>query len=635
VKETMLGEGGPERMTVNVAGGGSKLIGGARQVEVTRAEVVELLVEGFLPRVALDSKPQARRSGFQEFGLPYAADAGITRYLAAFLSAHGEKGEEVARPDVLLFNGGFFASPMLRARFLEVLGSWFGAAPRVLENDRLDLAVSRGAAYYGMVRRGKGVRITGGLAHSYYIGVETKETQASALCLMPAGVEEGHDVQLEQQFQLLIRQPVEFPLYVSATRTTDPAGTLVPVEAEQLTALPPIRTVLHSGKKSAADSVAVNLHARLSEIGTLELWAQELKGDRRWRLQFDVRSATRAEVGRHTGAAETGGVVEASMIDPAVQLIRSSFTKGAQLAPAALVKRLEEATGMGRNDWPASLMRAMWEVLMEVQEARRISVEHEIRWLNLTGFCLRPGYGLAVDDWRVGQLWRLFSQKLAFPKNEQVRGEWWVLWRRVAGGLSAGQQTTLAEPLVAAMKSRLRAAGAINQHKDSPFQYRPHESAEVWRVLGSLELLRLQQKVELGQTILELLPREKPAATVNAAMFALGRLGARVPVYGPLNAMVAVEVVEEWVGRLTRLLETKVVEIEKGEMLFPLVQMTRRTGDRYRDVGEEARGRVIALLEEREAPGHFVELIREGGELGVEEQRMTFGEALPRGLRIE
>lgn len=717
LKETLLSDSAPERLTVSVASGGAKLIGGARQVEVSRQEVHQLLIEGFLPRCELSDRPIARRSGFQEFNLPYAPDPAITRYLAAFLSAHRDAPidqdniiklhHDPARPDIVLFNGGFFASPMLRQRLLEVLSSWFSNPaqwrPKVLANDRLDLAVSRGAAYYGMVRRGQGVRISGGLAHSYYIGVDIADSArgglgeesrggtgewengglgegerersgestnrrtsvgsasvdalipplenrkskienppSCALCLLPAGIEEGQDVRLGRTFNLLIRQPVEFPLYVSATRTTDAPGALVTVEAEQLTSLPPIRTVLQSGKRSVADTVPVNLHARLTEIGTLELWAQEVKGDRQWRLEFDVRSAIHAEVERHTGQAEQQGFVDASLLPPARSAIASAFSAAAPAAqlpapatPQSLVKRLELVTGLSRQEWPTSLLRSFWETLMEMQEGRKLSVDHEARWLNLVGFCLRPGYGLAVDDWRVAQTWRLNSQKVQHPKNELCRAEWWILWRRIAGGLSPGQQLTLAEPLIAAMKSRLRPAGPIGQAKTSPFQYGPHESAEVWRLLGSLELLRLSVKAELGQAILDLLPREKTPAAANAALFALGRLGSRVAVYGPLNALVAAEIVEEWIGRLLAMPGIAGEGGSKPQMHFTLVQLARRTHDRYRDISEALRQQVVEFLLTHSAPPHFVELVREGGQLQEEEQKLTFGEALPRGLRIE
>src|SRR5262249_9070286 len=207
----------------------------ALQVELTRDEVQQLLVDGFFPNVKLNEKPLARASGFQEFGLPYAPDAAITRYLAAFLTAHrhvvgdaaslSHADHDPARPDLVLFNGGVFDSPQLRQRMLDVVGAWFSGSTsnstwqsQVLENERRDLAVARGAAYYGMVRRGVGVRIAAGLARSYYIGVDLSQendkgvqteptaadasevvptvASASALCLLPAGVEEGQEIEL-------------------------------------------------------------------------------------------------------------------------------------------------------------------------------------------------------------------------------------------------------------------------------------------------------------------------------------------------------------------------------------------------------------------------------------------------------
>jgi molecular chaperone DnaK (HSP70) len=204
VKETLLGDEAPERLAVHLPGAGAMVIGGGLRAEVTRDEVRRLLVDGFLPAARLEEKPLRRQSGFQEFGLPYAPDAAITRYLAAFLTAHRDVAREdvdsrddhdPARPDVVLFNGGFFAAKVLRERLLDVLKSWFPEpgggdwAPLVLDHDRLDLAVARGAAYYGMVRRGQGVRIAASLARSYYIGVGGE--RPTAVCLVPGNAEPG------------------------------------------------------------------------------------------------------------------------------------------------------------------------------------------------------------------------------------------------------------------------------------------------------------------------------------------------------------------------------------------------------------------------------------------------------------
>jgi hypothetical protein len=437
---------------------------------------------------------------------------------------------------------------------------------------------------------------------------------------------------------LLIRQPVEFPLYVSSTRLTDPAGAVVPLDPEQMTSLPPIRTVLTTGKKGGpAESLAVKLHGRLTEVGTIELWCSEVEGPRTWKLQFDVRSATQTDRSGHTGAGELAGFLDDAILAACRDLIGQTFANPPQASsppPESLVKRLEQATEMRRAAWPPSLLRGIWETLFECESGRRRSAEHEARWLYLTGYSLRPGYGMAVDDWRVAQTWRLFTGKVQNPKNELCRAEWWILWRRIAGGLSAGQQLTLAEPLVAAVRSKLRVAGPFPQPKTAPFQYGPHETAEVYRLLGSLELLPAATKLSLGEALLLLLGREKAGPLAAGNQFALGRLASRVPVYGPLNQVMPAETAEAWVRRLLASpLATDAAP--PPQFAFALVQMARRTDDRYRDLSDEARRDVLAFLEARGGKAHYAQLVRVGGSLEGEEQKLTFGEALPRGLRIE
>ncbi len=652
VKETFLGKNPPERLTVSVAAPGARLIGGALQLELMRNEVEKLLLDGFLPTVELTASPAARRSGFQEFGLPYAADAAITRYLAAFLRAHREKrdvgsgaplpsslrggteGAEASRPDMVLFNGGLFESPLLRKRLIDALGAWFRGddhdwSPKILRNDRMDLAVARGAAYYAMVRRGRGVRISGGLAHSYYLGVETGSA-LMAVCLLPAGIEQGQTVDLTgRRFALRVRQPAEFPLYFSSTRTTDRPGELIAIEREQLTALPPIRTVMQSSGAKDADTVTVQLHARLTEVGTLDIWCAEAEGERRWKLQFDVRAASRSDSARHTGEGEGHGVVEDRLLESCRRSIRAAFDDNASGTPAGIVKKLEADTGMSRNEWPPTLLRSFWETLLEMDGTRKRSVEHEARWLSLTGFSLRPGYGLAVDDWRVAMTWRLYQAGTTQPKNELCRAEWWILWRRVAGGLLTAQQTLVGEPLVADWRTYFRKGGIGVRGRSPQFQFGPHESAEVWRLLGSLELLRPSVKSELGHMILDRLPREKMPASRDAMLFALGRLGARQPVYGPLNRLVPIEEAESWLDRLLQM------NLADERSVFAIVQLSRRTDDRHRDLADAPRRKVLDWLATRAAPAHLVELVRVGGVLQEREQRSVFGETLPRGLRIE
>ncbi len=688
-KEVLMGASPPDQWTLTLPGSGSKLIGGSIQIPVTRAEVESLLVDGFFPEVPLDAKPQSSTSGFQEFGLPYAADPAVTRHLAAFLTAHrfladddvplGQIADDIPVSNsssvahenrmVVLFNGGVFDSPLLRERLIQALRTWYPTvSPILLENERLDLAVARGAAYYGMVRRGEGVRIAAGLARTYYIGVENSQgSEMSALCLLPAGIEPGHEIDLtKHQFQLLVSQPIEFPLYVSSTRLTDRAGDLVLIDPEQIKSLPPIRTVLKTGKSKEAATASVILKAKLTEIGTLDLWCSEIGSKRTWKLYFDVRSATQTDITVHQAIGEQQGVLDDDALQAARSVIEATFgvsvtsatsnendapppfpsstktpvnrTRRAndsptsnpssdadQKKPEGVVKRLEAAIGMSRGEWPASLLRQLWEVLIASEPGRWISAQHESRWLNLLGFSLRPGYGLAVDDWRCHETWKGLQGKLAF-QTTGCRVEMLILWRRIAGGLTAGQQQALAAPMISQLKQSLRQAGP--KGKDLDFRSNSHESSETLRLLGACELLNASTKQELGDVLLEILGRPRFAAVSSAALWAIGRVGARRPVYGPLNLVVPPESVVRWLVSLSNL------KSSDSLAAFALMQLARKTGDRYRDVDPTTRSNVVGLFERTKAPRHYRDLVLEIATLESEEESLIFGDSLPKGLRI-
>lgn len=639
LKEQMLGDDPPPQATVSLATGGSKLIAGSLKAAVTREEVQAALVDGFLPRVVLDERPSLRRSGFQEFGLPYATDPAVTRYLAAFLSAHRHAGEEEtqtgdhdpARPDLLLFNGGVFASTLLRERLLETLSAWFTPPgkpswrPQVLENDRLDLAVARGAAYYGMVRRGEGVKISAGLARTYYLGVATDPPRA--VCLMPGNAEPGREITLtEPKLELLVSQPAEFPLWVSSTRLTDRPGEIVPINPEQTHALPPIRTALKTRTRNERGAVPVQLHAKLTEIGTIDLWCSEVAGDRSWRLQFDVRSATQTDIAAHESAGELQGYFDESLWPPVIAALDGAFGPQGTAGPDGLMKRLAEAIGLSRDEWPASLLRRIWEALLEREAGRRKSPLHEARWLNLLGFALRPGYGLAVDDWRVAETWKTVQGKLAHSAATS-RTESLILWRRIAGGFSAGQQRAIAEPLLAPVRL-LHQRHTQGSKKGADAAFSPHESLEIFRLLGSLELLSGDVKRELGGMLLDLIPKKKLEPIRAALVWAVGRLGAREPLYGPLNTVLSPQIAGEWLDRLLR------GEHTDAQTQFAVVQLARKTGDRFRDLDDDDRAAVVAWLDRVGGSIHAQTLVRDGGSLQSEERNRVFGESLPAGLRL-
>jgi hypothetical protein len=639
-KETLLGDKAPEQITLTIQGMGASLIGGSIQVEISQKEIIDVLIEGYFPFVKITDKPASRQSGFQEFGLPYAPDAAVTRYLASFLIAHRNNNMtssdlsdiESARPDIILFNGGVFTSEMIQNRILDVLQSWFSHEiktwrPVVFANDHPELAVARGASYFGLVRRGGGVRINAGLARSYYIGVSRKDAGTRALCLAPAGLQEGMSVDLQSlSLDLLIKQPVEFPLFVSSRRTTDAPGQIVSIDPLEMYPLPPIRTVLRSGKNFEADIVKVMLHVRLTEVGTLDLWCTEINGNRNWKLQFDVRSATNTDIGAHNAKGESAGIIDSEIAASCKDVIINAFKSKTTdpFTPKELVKKLEQISGMGRNDWPPSLLRMFWEVLMEVEASRSKDPMFEARWLNFLGFSLRPGYGFAIDDWRVKQTWLIFQKGVIHQRNQACKAEWWILWRRLAGGLLSGQQKTLAQPLVSAIKVLFRDDTGRKKGK-SEEKFGLHEITEIWRLLASLEHLPSEVKKELGTIAIDKIVSRKDALS-EAAIWAMGRFGERVPLYGPINEIVDAEIVSEWIKKLM------LHSVKNTTLFFTMMQMSRKTNDRYRDIDESLRENVITFLNQNNAPDHFISLVKEYGVLMEEDKSEIFGEQLPSGL---
>jgi molecular chaperone DnaK (HSP70) len=305
-KEKMFAEPSLKSTPVTVLGRGSKVIGGTVKGELTRADVERVLTEGFFPRCGKDAEPlRQRATGLQELGLPYASDAAVTKHLAHFLhrqaAALAERvGTEKGGPTALLFNGGVFKADALRARITDVLNDWGADEERsvkVLPSDDLDLAVARGAAYYGMVRRGKGVRIRGGAARSYYVGVETSlpavpgaRPPVKALCVVPFGMEEGTEADVPgQEFGLVVGAPAEFRFLGSSVRREDAVGTVVEDWQDEIEELSPVSTTLEAPGQGGR-TVPVHLHSKVTEIGTLELWCISRDGDQRWKLEFNVRS---------------------------------------------------------------------------------------------------------------------------------------------------------------------------------------------------------------------------------------------------------------------------------------------------------------------------------------------------------
>ncbi|HEU4373744.1 MAG TPA: Hsp70 family protein [Telluria sp.] len=615
-KEQLLAAEAPEQVSVTLLGAGARLVGGARSVTLTRAEVERLIVDGFFPQVDASEPLLQRRGGIVEFGLPYARDAAITRHVADFLRRHAHG---VSMPDTLLLNGGVFRADALAKRIEHTLGGWRGAPLRLLHNDDPDVAVARGAVAYALAGHGGTPKIGGGAARSYFLllGEQGKRGARRAICILPRGSEAGRELRLDaHNFALRVGEPVRFHLFTSnadgAGRAPFALGELVDLDDGDYARLPPIAMVLQArGRRE----VPVQLASALTEVGTLEVHCVSIDdAAERWLLEFDLR--------QHDGAtAEDDGAV-AALLAPALARIERIFGAKSRQVPIKEVRQLraqlEQVLGE-RASWSTPLLRQLFDALWLRARARRRSPEHERLWLNLAGYCLRPGFGFALDEWRLQQLWTLFDAGVAHGADKQVQAEWWTLWRRVAGGLDAAQQRRLLDDFAFNLEANEQGddsgAGAVVRGSDD----------DMLRLGASLERIPSAFKVEIGEWLLGRLGKANDALT----LWALGRIGARKPFYGNLDDLVPADAVATW---LDAILALDWRRIEPAG--FAAAYLARMTGDRARDLPLALREAIAARLRQVGAPAAWITMVAEVVTLDEATERRVLGESLPPGLKL-
>jgi molecular chaperone DnaK (HSP70) len=594
-KEKMLADATVDKVPITVLGGGSSLIGGTLRTEITRGEALELALDGFLPFCEPTDRPQHEEmSPFREVGLPYETDPAITKHLAAFLADAGG-----AKPDAILFNGGFFIPDLLGDRVADVLEKWHGKRPQVFENRDLDLAVAVGAAYYSYVRStGAGLVVQGGLPRSYYVELEGNR----AVTVMPRGTEEGSQLEIDLEgLQLVANRPVAFKLYSSLTRMDDTLGTVIEVDKAELHQHAPLHAVIRFGKAGAERSVPVKLISKLTEVGTLELWADSKVSENRWRLQFELRKQAAAET-----RAKPAAMLSEEAVIAAVESIRDTFERFT-LEPAQLPAKLEQTLGLGRTSWPLNAIRKFADVFLELAAGRKRSAQHELRWLNLAGLCLRPGFGYPGDDYRIEQARRIFAGGLTFASAVQNESEWWIFWGRVAGGLTRNQQTDIYQRLSSTLLPKRGDRVRVNTSL----------LREMWRCASSLELLPAGTRNELGETLIK-----RPVS--DSELWCLGRLGARELFYGPTNQVLAATTVSRWVEALAK---TPIAA-------EALASMARRTGDAYRDLPLATVAVARRVIEQHKDAEKLLAILEGKAGRDAESLSRIFGEELPSGLQV-
>ncbi len=627
-KEHIL-DGKTDSETITIMGEGRGLIAGTVSSVLTRDALEKIVLDGFFPVVdSSDIEQKNVRKGITEFGLPYEQETAMTRHLGWFLDHHkadvGTLLNKEPFPDLILFNGGSLKPEIIQERIRRSIRHWYGnedkSMPMVLENPDPDLAVALGASYYGLVKIGKGVRVGSGSARSYYLAVSKKDDATEnndtkhAMCIVERGLNEGSKIELnDQNFEVLTNQKVSFDMFSSSFRSGDTSGRLIEID-DTLTPLPPIQTVIQFGQKGVKTNIPVKVEAEYTEMGTLALWCKSLSSDHRWQLQFQLRDAL------DIPDIPAGEIFDDSVVKKARTHIKQVFSdknsaskKG--ISPLTnLVKDISDIADRQKEKWPLSFIRNISDELIKQIKKRSYSVVHESRWLNLAGFCMRPGFGEGFDEHRTKKIWKIYKQGAHFSRNVQVRSEWWILWRRIAGGLKAGHQRQIVQDL----------SPLILSNKGGKPKIPSQELLEIWMAVANMERLLVKDKIKWGKYFLSEL---SPKKCRYQHFWSLSRIGARELLYGSVDRIVPPDEVAAWIETLLSMNWNNPKPVGTA-----LAQLGRRTGDRMRDIDEKVIDSIIDRLSQYDFFDIELRYLKEVVAIDKSEENTIFGEDLPVGI---
>ncbi len=615
VKEQALsGMASPdEQFTVALPGRGSRFIAGAQTASLARDEVERLVLDGFFPACDAQARPYRARAGLRDWGLPYAEDSAVTRHLADFLRDRPPVG-------AVLFNGGSLHPAVLRQRLLNQIAVWQdGSRPLEMANEVPDLAVALGAAQFGKLLGHHVARIGAGSARAVFLEVGTTATHKGALvCVLP------RDAQAEQVFDINLPgletrtdQLVSFQAYSSTRHRRYKAGDVLPWD-DAYHRLPPLHTIIRTATEADGEpvrTVPVRLSAKMNALGLLQLScvSTDPQMPQSWPLEFNLRPHEQGSVPAAAPVAPNATREAQQAAQDCITTVFSRPAKSDRLTANATLKQLERSLGLTRHKWNAALLRNLWPALNDRMIGRKLSVEHEEVWLTLAGFLLRPGFGFAHDGLRIDELWRLREMGLCFPgKRSKVQEH--ILWRRVAGGLSAERQTLLL-------------AGDLDSIK------KVRASPELIRLAGSLERLPQETKEQLIQTFitkaLELSEAKQHCAPYLAA---LGLLLNRAPLYAGPETVVMPEFVARAYAAFQRL-DWTTPELLEMHNLF--LRAARVVDDRNLDVAKSLRNQIAYKLERAGLAPTRTATIKAFMPVGRVDRTNLYGEALPPGLVLD
>ena len=616
---------------ISIVSGGSQIFSQAKSASFTGNEVISIIHEGFFPKCTSDCDPSKKPSGLIEIGLPYAQESAITKHLAYFL-----KGRKV---DAILFNGGTVSSEKIQKNITETIVSWQNQSILRLENPQPYLAVARGASYYcWQSENNLGSLIESGTARSVYIEIQKQETKTSrrkkkkgllsdapyVLCILPFGSKNDETIILEKNlFQLRVNQPVQFKPYYSTQREMDKAGELIQINDCDFQEMPPLQSLIHlkgQGPKKTPEFIQIAIESQLNSVGLMQIFCKskdpEFKAQRdTWELEFNLRVlATNPE---NEKKEILSNILPTELIEKANNISSGLFPSSNRkadliLKPTGLLRQWEKALGQKKKDWDITTLRALWDLIGEGISQRYRSLDHEISWLIAAGYTMRPGYGCLGDEAKICTLWLLKELGLHFPADKQTREQEMILWRRVAGGLSAENQQSLFQDFIPFLKEL------------------KNQGIEGMRMLASFERIQEKDRILTLNLALEgFMTKNKKFQ--DAYLWCIGRALSRIPMYtGMETVLPSKEVIRVY---------DELEKFEWDSKLAPIIhdlfaQAARITGQREIDIDPEFRAKLVKKMQQTGAEASKIQPIQEYIPIAQKDLSVLYGETLPSGLML-
>lgn len=580
---------------------GSKLLGQTKTLTFTHQEILDTVLEGFFPFCGKEEKPYRKTLALKEWGLPYAEDSAISRHLADFLQG--------CKVDYVLYAGGTLIPNSLQQRLTDLISSWQDEPPIRLENHSLELAVSRGASVFGFKLMREESEVLSAYPRSLYLKVFRPELKKMMLlCIVPKGFRPSQTVQVAPGgLHVLLGQLAQFELFSSLHRAEDKMGDILDEDDVSIKPVSMLQTKLGDHQKKQA--VSISLEVKLGTSGLVEIYCVPKPDSfvfekKSYRLNFSLKLKEDSLIPSTKNFSE----VEIAHKNRAVESINRFFGKeklALKLNPMSLIEDLEGIFGLKKKDWGLGLMRSLWPTLKEGLNRRGRSEQHELVWLSLAGFILRPGYGDTMDSHRVRELSSLFPQGPMFPMSTKIKNQWWIFWRRVSGGLDTKMQETIFSKIYPLIK-------------------RSEAGPEVILLLGSLERVEAQKRVALGQLLSSQILSS--SAYKEQKIWALTRIANRCPLYAGPETVLRPHFVKQYLEKLL------ILDLKKNVGLANfLANACRRVEDRELDIDEEMRAKVLEKLMASGFEEH-AKMVREYIPLNTQMMSSLLGESFPVGL---